>query len=286
MIRIPILLLVGLLGCFDGFQILDQLIRHRERALAGAAFRIFYVGRFRSGDNQHSTDCDLLVLKVHRIPLQAQRLASPKAVGDDQHQRDLDRFSDNDFLQLGDLIHGVEGADLLFLPRRRPGVLGDICADKLILAGIFQRTVDIGVMLLDRVRRERLQLEAVILLQMIRPQIPQLDPAFLEVRDNVCVHDHFIVSVGRLSNPQLGCFQPHFQHFIEFHAAVKGDVLVFKLLDDLPHTLCCSALVAFLGIPGRDPALFSFSVRSCKIDHCIVKSLFYLQRACDVIRHI
>ena len=86
---------------------------------------------------------------------------------------------------------------------------------------------------------------------------------------------------GNLANASCA---PHVT--ISNNAAVKGDVLIFKLLDDLPHTLCCSALVAFLGIPGRDPALFSFSVRSCKIDHCIVKSLFYLQRACDVIRHI
>ena len=111
---------------------------------------------------------------------------------------------------------------------------------------------------------------------MIGAEVARFDVQILEIRDDVRVHDYFVIPVGGFPYTALAVFQPEFQDFMEFQAAVIDNALFLQLRNDLLHPLDCLAFVSFFRQTGGDPPLLRFTIRSDQIEHRVIVTLFNL----------
>ena len=142
-------------------------------------------------------DCERFSLIVNRIPPQADSFTAPEAIERTEDHGKLNRLTFHGGKQRFKLLLIVKRSDILLLAR----ALHTVCrvvVDKTNLYGILQRFSDIRMTMNNRVCRDFLCIQRilVVVLNILWCQVFQQNPLILEIRNDLALDDHTIRCIG------------------------------------------------------------------------------------------
>ena len=117
-------------------------------------------------------DGDGVVLKVNRAPFQPQGFTSPQSVESAQEDRDLKASAFCSGKEFFNLVTIIEAANKAILPGPFH-LVRRIRWDQVNFDGVFQRLMDVGMIVNDRIRRNPLQLLHIECLDVGRFQVTE-----------------------------------------------------------------------------------------------------------------
>ena len=227
---------------------------------------------------------DGVPLKVDGVPFQPQCLAAAQAVkGGHLNQQGvrmiLGRFQQPLQLLLPVIVRNVP----LLLGALH--LVGGVEGNQVHFDGVFQRLVDIGVIVDHRTGRHGFQLMQIKALNVLGLDSVQRQSGVSEIRCDLPLYHLRVRGKGGLFHRAADNLQPQLHVVGKQH--IRGDVLVLlahnrrdKALAGVQQQLLGAALVSLCGKSCGNPRLPALAVGIRVIQHHVVIVVFYLQVSC------